>query len=166
MQPDFLLEALKACKDKGFHTAVDTSGHFAYAKLMKIIPFTDLFLFDLKHLDPEQHSHFTGVSNRVILENLRKIAKSGNNIMLRIPVIPGINDDDEHLIDMKRFILSIKGENILAINLLPYHKAGTAKYRKFNRENKMEAVVPPTDQRMKQLREYFSETGIKVKIGG
>jgi pyruvate formate lyase activating enzyme len=166
MQFDFLLEALRECTENGFHTAVDTSGHFARARLKAILPHTSLFLFDLKHLDKDKHSLYTGVSNRTILGNLQKIAESGTEIMLRIPVIPGINDDEEHLGYMKKYINSIKGQNIKTINLLPYHKSGTAKYRKFNRENKMESVAPPSGQRMQQLKEYFSDTGIKVKIGG
>jgi pyruvate formate lyase activating enzyme len=166
MQFDFLLEALRECYNYGFHTAVDTSGHFPQARLKAILPYTNLFLFDLKHLDQGRHSHFTGVSNTAILSNLQKIAESGAEIMLRIPVIPGINDDDEHLVIMKEYINSIKGKSIRIINLLPYHKSGTVKYRKFNRENKMESVAPPSQQRMQHLKEFFSDTGIKVKIGG
>jgi len=166
MQPAFLLEALTACKYNGYHTAVDTSGHFPDSSLKKVLPVTDLFLFDLKHLDPERHDLYTGVSNKIIIKNLHKIVDSGTDIMLRVPVIPGINDDDIHLKMLKLFINDIKADNIKTISLLPYHKAGTAKYRKFNRTNKMETIKPPAQQRMNELRDYFSDTGIKVKIGG
>jgi len=166
LQSGFLLEALTACKNIGYHTAVDTSGHFPESNLKNVLPFTDLFLFDLKHLDQGKHSHYTGVSNKILIENLHKIVDSGTEIMLRIPVIPGINDDTGHLDGLKEFINDIKAENIKTISLLPYHKAGTAKYRKFNRENRMEAVIPPSQQRMNELKEFFSDTGIKVKIGG
>lgn len=166
MQPEFLLEALTACRNKGYHTAVDTSGHFHDSILRKVLPVTNLFLFDLKHTDPERHSFYTGVQNRIIIENLHKIVASGTDIMLRIPVIPGINDDEIQLQALKELINDIKADNIKSISLLPYHKAGTAKYRKFNRINKMESIKPPAQQRMNELKEYFSGTGIKVKIGG
>lgn len=166
MQFEFLLEALAACKKNGYHTAIDTSGHFPESNLKKVLPFTDLFLFDLKHLDPRKHNYYTGVSNKILIENLRQIIDSGTEIMLRIPVIPGINDDSAHLGGLKDFIDEIKSENIKTISLLPYHKAGTSKYRKFNRQNRMEAVIPPTKERMNELKDYFSKTGIKVKIGG
>ena len=166
LQHQFILEALEECKKSGYHTAIDTSGYFPDSILQKIVPLTNLFLFDLKHLDTNKHSHYTGVSNTLIIENLRRIIESGKDIMLRIPVIPGINDDIEHLDHLKRFISEIKADNIKTISLLPYHKAGTAKYRKFNRQNKMKEVFPPSRQRMTELQDYFSDTGIKVKVGG
>ncbi|HBC80263.1 MAG TPA: glycyl-radical enzyme activating protein, partial [Bacteroidales bacterium] len=86
MQPDFLLETLKSCKAEGYHTAVDTSGYASLDNFHAIIPYTDLFLFDLKHLDAYRHIEYTGVSNISILDNLRMIVKSGKDIMVRIPV--------------------------------------------------------------------------------
>lgn len=166
MQPDFLMEALRACREKGFHTAVDTSGFASPENLKKIISLTDLFLFDLKHLDPKKHLLYTGVSNELIISNLGVIIESGKEIMIRIPVIPGINDDPSHLDSLIAFINNMKAARIRMINLLPYHKAGLAKYRKFGRENMMGSVEQPTSERMKEIKKLFSETGIKIKIGG
>jgi len=166
MQYDFLIEALRACRENGFHTAVDTSGFSSQGNLEKIIPLTDLFLFDLKHLDPEKHLHYTGVSNERILKNLATIISSGKDVSLRIPIIPGINDDPSHLDEMIEYIKGIKTSGITSINLLPYHKAGLAKYRKFGRENLMEGVEQPSSERMKEIKKLFAETGIKIKIGG
>jgi pyruvate formate lyase activating enzyme len=166
MQPDFLMEALRACREKGFHTAVDTSGFASPENLKKIISLTDLFLFDLKHLDPKKHLLYTGVSNELIISNLGVIIESGKEIMIRIPVIPGINDDPSHLDSLIAFINIMKTARIRMINLLPYHKAGLAKYRKFGRENMMGPVEQPTSERMKEIKKLFSETGIKIKIGG
>lgn len=166
MQHEFLLEALKACKSDGFHTTVDTSGYCRPEVLLKVIPFTDLFLFDLKHLDPSLHEDYTGVPNRLVLENLATLIGSSADIMLRIPVIPGYNDDDAHLASLKMFIGGIRRERIKMISLLPYHRIGASKYRKFGRENLMEGTRPPSQERMKELKRFFSETGIKVKIGG
>lgn len=166
MQPLFLKEALCACKKKGYHTAVDTSGYFEPSALDMILPLTDLFMFDIKHPDPVRHMEYTGVSNELILDNLKRIIASGTAISLRIPVVPGINDDEEDIGNLGRLINSVKSSNIKMINLLPYHKAGSAKYRKLMKLNKMEKFSTPSRERMLQLRDYFSATGIKVKIGG
>lgn len=166
MQPEFLLETLKVCRKAGFHTAIDTSGHFPSELLPEVLPYTCLFLFDLKHLDPEKHQKFTGVTNTLILKNLQLMLKSDVEIMLRIPVIPGINDDEQHLFELRKYISEIKTGRIRMINLLPYHKIGASKYRRLNREDKMKDYNTPSSERMKELKEFFSVTGIKVKIGG
>ena len=166
MQTDFLFEALSTCREKGFHTAVDTSGFTSPENLRRIIPLTDLFLFDLKHLDPEKHLQYTGVANELILSNLGVIIESGKEIMIRIPVIPGVNDDPSHLVSLIAFINKIKTAQVRMISLLPYHKTGLAKYRKFGRENLMGPIEQPTTERMKEIKELFAETGIKIKIGG
>ncbi len=166
MQTDFLLEALKACKSNEYHTAVDTSGYSSPENFKAVIPITDLFLFDIKHPDDEKHHLFTGVSNSLILSNFRLLAESGKDIMVRVPVIPGINDDEKCLNDIKNLILKYKNTNLKRISLLPYHKTGTSKYKKFKRPYMMEDVVQPSRERMTELKEFFSDTGIKVKIGG
>jgi pyruvate formate lyase activating enzyme len=166
MQFDFLLETLKACRVNGFHTAIDTSGQFSSEKLKKIVPYTDLFLFDLKHLDSKMHKEYTGIPNNTILRNFMQILKSRSEIMVRIPVIPGFNDSDEHINRLRKFIFDNKTDNIRMINLLPYHKIGASKYKKFNKPNKMKAVIQPSPEKMKELKEFFSGKGIRVKIGG
>ncbi len=166
MQIEFLRETLKACKAMGYHTAVDTSGYSSNENFKSIIPFTDLFLFDIKHLDDVRHVEFTGVSNIRILENYRLLVNSGKDIMVRIPVVPGMNDDNEHIIKLKQFILATGTGPLKKINLLPYHKTGSSKYKKFNLPYKMGSVKPPSKQEMQQIKELFSETGVKIKIGG
>jgi pyruvate formate lyase activating enzyme len=166
LQFDFLLEALQVCKENGYHTTVDTSGFSTPERFKKIIPFTDLFLFDIKHLDNLRHKEFTGVTNDVILSNYRLIIESGSDIIVRIPVIPGFNDDADHLARLKQYILSEKNENLKRISLLPYHKIGSSKYKRFKIPNKMENIEQPASQRMKELKEYFSDVGVRVKIGG
>lgn len=166
LQPEFLLEALRKCKSAGYHTAVDTSGYSQPENFHSIIPFTDLFLFDIKHLDNLKHLNFTGVSNELIMSNLRLLLESGKDIMIRIPVIPGINDDKEHLESLRDFILKNKSRNLKKINLLPYHRIGSSKYKKFQVPYRMDGVEVPSPSRMKELKQYFEETGIKVKIGG
>jgi pyruvate formate lyase activating enzyme len=166
LQTEFLSEALKACKSNGYHTAVDTSGYSSIDNFKTVIPFTDLFLFDIKHLNDNLHYEYTGVSNMLILENLRLLLSSGRDIMIRIPVIPGINDDNDHMENLREFIINNKTENLKKINLLPYHKTGSSKYKKFNIPYRMGDVQQPSGQRMNELKDFFSETGIKVKVGG
>jgi pyruvate formate lyase activating enzyme len=166
LQFDFLLAALKACRQKGIHTAVDTSGYSTIENFRAIMPFTDLFLFDLKHIDDKRHIEYTGVSNRLILENCEMLARESKAIMFRIPVIPGMNDNEHYIKKMRDFISRMNYGKTERINLLPYHKIGSSKYKRFNREWKMEGVDPPSGEEMKSLREFYMQTGIKVKIGG
>jgi pyruvate formate lyase activating enzyme len=166
LQTGFLLEALKKCKDAGYHTTVDTSGYSQAENYKSIMPYTNLFLFDIKHLDDSKHILYTGVSNSLILSNLHLILNSGRDFMIRVPVIPGFNDDPEHLEMLKSFLLKSRCNNLRKLNLLPYHKIGSAKYRKFSIPYRMNSVEPPSRSRMNELKEYFAETGIKVKIGG
>jgi pyruvate formate lyase activating enzyme len=166
LQSEFLLEALKVCKENGFHTAVDTSGYSPSENFKSILPFTDLFLFDIKHLDKARHFESTGVSNTTILENYRLLLESGKDVMLRIPVIPGFNDDMDHLQKLRNFIKETKTGSLKKINLLPFHKIGSSKYRKFNIPYRMGNTDPPVKEKMHKLKEFFMETGIKVKIGG
>jgi pyruvate formate lyase activating enzyme len=166
LQPDFLLEALKACKTNGYHTAIDTSGYSSPENFKSIIPFTDLFLFDIKHMDEARHIESTGVSNIGILDNYGLLLESGRDIMVRIPVIPGFNDDPDHLEKLKQFLLLTKTNSLKRINLLPFHRIGSSKYKRFNIPYRMGNVESPSRERMQELKEFFMETGIKVKIGG
>lgn len=165
-QPEFLLEALKACKDEGYHTIVDTSGYTTEAKLNSVIPFTDMFLFDIKHLDEKKHIELTGVSNRLILSNYLSLLKSGKDLMIRFPVIPGYNDDINHLEQLRSFFNETKKENLRKLCLLPFHKTGASKYVRLRKDYRMKDTEQPSTGRMNDLKEYFSSTGIKIKIGG
>jgi pyruvate formate lyase activating enzyme len=166
LQQEFLLEALKACKEMGYHTAVDTSGYSPAENYRSIIPFTDLFLFDIKHLDDASHIELTGVSNIGILDNYKLLLGSGKDLMLRIPVIPGMNYDAGHLEKLKHFILATKTKSLTKLHLLPYHKTGSSKYKRFKIPYRMEGVQPPSKEKMLKLKEFFSDMGVKVKIGG
>jgi pyruvate formate lyase activating enzyme len=166
LQSEFMLEVMKACKENGYHTAIDTSGYSPMENYLSIIPFTDLFLFDIKHLDDAKHIESTGVSNISILDNYRFLLGSGKDIMVRIPVVPGFNDDPDHLERLKQFLTATKTASLKRINLLPFHKIGSSKYRKFNITYRMGSVEPPSNSEMKKMKEFFQETGVKVKIGG
>ncbi len=166
IQAGFLVEALKVFRREGIHTTVDTSGYAQRTVIDKIIPLTDLFLFDIKHLDPEKHKKYTGVSNEIILDNYNYILKKGMNVIIRIPIIPGFNDDNEQLNALRDFVDSQHGTKIQRVDLLPYHKIGSSKYRKFNLEYKMLDVEQPSTGRMRELKAFFAVSGINIKIGG
>ncbi len=163
LQPEFLLEALMKCKTDGYHTAVDTSGYAKTENYESIIPYTDLFLFDIKHADDKKHLQYTGVSNELILNNLQLILDKGKDVWIRIPVVPGINDDSGHLEMLRSLLLKVKCNNLKKVNLLPYHKIGSSKYKKFKLPYLMNGFEPPSPSRMKELKTFFEETGIKVK---
>ena len=166
LQYEFLVEALKGCKENGYRTAVDTSGYSSPENYRSVIPYTDLFLFDLKHFDDAKHIDSTGVSNIWILDNYKLLVESGKDVMVRIPVIPGINDDPDHMERLKQFLTETKTASLKKINLLPYHKIGSSKYKRFKIPYRMEGIEPPTNEKMQKLKTFFEETGIKVKIGG
>jgi pyruvate formate lyase activating enzyme len=166
LQHEFLLSALQNCRRKGYHTAVDTSGYAPQDRFISILPYTDLFLFDIKHMDEQRHIELTGLPNRLILSNYRQILNSGKDVMVRYPVIPGYNDEPANLERTRSFIIETKNENLKKICLLPYHRTGASKYKRFGMEYRMEGTEQPSAIRMNELKKYFEETGIKVKIGG
>lgn len=165
-QPEFLLDALMACKENGYHTTVDTSGYARDEDFRAVIPYTDLFLFDIKHLDDAIHAKLTGLSNRLILANFLLLLNAGKDIMVRIPLIPGCNDDLPHLSSLRAYLAENSRVNLKKVCLLPFHSIGTAKYRKFGIEYKLAGTKQPTAERMGELKRFFAETGIKIKIGG
>ncbi|MFC2119626.1 glycyl-radical enzyme activating protein [Bacteroidota bacterium] len=164
MQPDFLLSLLTECKEKGFHTTVDTSGYASTRIFEKIIDHTDLFLYDLKLMNDDLHQKYTGVSNKLIQKNLKWLDDNQKNICIRIPVVPGITDTQENISDTINFLLKL--ENISEINLLPYHKAGEGKYSRFKKENKLAGIKTPENGYMEKVVEQFKILPHKIKIGG
>ncbi len=166
LQSGFLLAALKACRQEGYHTTVDTSGYSGPENFKSVLPFTDLFLFDIKHLDDSRHTEATGVSNTTILENYMLLLENASAVSLRIPVIPGFNDDPGHMARLRQFIISTRKDALKSINLLPFHRIGLSKYSRLNLPCRMEGVKPPSGEYMKKLKTYFEISGIKVKIGG
>lgn len=163
-QPEFLLELLKQCKKREFRTAVDTSGYGASETIKAISSFTDLFLYDLKLMNDEKHIKYTGVSNKLILENLRIISQLGNRIYIRIPLIPGINDDEDNIKATAELIRSTP--TLEQVNILPYHNIAADKYNRLGKQHKLTDILVPTDKCVKSVADKYSEYGIKVKIGG
>ena len=133
-------------------------------KMAEIAKYTDHFLYDIKHMDSEQHRKYTGVNNEAILENLRYLDSIGKEIWIRYVLVPGINDDEGDLLKLLAFLKELKHVN--NINLLPYHKIGSHKYHRFGLEYKMNGIQEPTAERIEEVSRLFSNAGFKVSIGG
>ncbi len=152
LQIDFLSEILKRCKENGIHTAVDTAGHVHFEHFEKILPCTDLFLYDVKVFESQKHKQYTGVGNELILENLKKLFAVGAKIRIRVPVIPDVNDSVEELQKIKKFLADCgKPEKV---ELLPYHAMGENKYRSIGIEP--QNFKAPDAKKIKQLKEIFA----------
>jgi pyruvate formate lyase activating enzyme len=134
-QPEFTFEILKESKEKGIHTCIETSGYTPKNIVEKILPHVDLFLFDYKATGSEKHLELTGVSNGLILENLDYICRKGAKIILRCPLIPGINDSADHLEAIAN--LSARYACLIGIEILPYHDMGRGKWRELGRDYKL-----------------------------
>ncbi|MBU5292832.1 glycyl-radical enzyme activating protein [Anaerosalibacter bizertensis] len=164
LQVDFLSEVLDICNKKNIHTTLDTSGYTKWENIEKIVNKVDLFLYDLKLIDDEKHKKYIGVSNKLILENLKKLSSLGKRIFVRMPIIAGINDGNDHIDESIKFIKTLN--NIEQVNLIPYHSMGMDKYKRLNMDYKLSGMEKPADEKMEELKEKFEKEGIKVKIGG
>ncbi|HAA47312.1 MAG TPA: glycyl-radical enzyme activating protein [Synergistaceae bacterium] len=164
VQPDFLEELLCECRNADIHTAVDTTGYAPQEVISKIARFTDLFLYDIKLMDPDKHLKYTGVSNDLILDNLVLLSKEGARISVRVPVIPGINDDAGEMDAIACFISDLPG--IVELAVLPYHGAAKQKYERFGMEYLLRDLKEPLEEEMENLAGFFRSKGLKVKIGG
>lgn len=164
-QSEALLELLKQCKRHGIHTAVDTCGYSQWSNFEKIIPFTDLFLFDLKLIDVGKHEEFTGVKNDLIISNLVRLLHEHENVELRIPVIPGVNDSKNEIERYIQFLLK-KLKRAPKIHLLPYHNIADNKYQKLNMENRMEKLKNSIGENIEFFKLELESAGFNIGIGG
>jgi pyruvate formate lyase activating enzyme len=162
-QPEFVLQLLQSLKECGIHTAVDTTGFGQYEIIKRILPYTDLFLYDLKHMDSEQHRIVTGVPNELILENASKIAKAGAKMQIRLPVIPEFNDSEENIRATGLFCKSL-GEAVTVIQLLPYHNLGVMKYQRIDDSKIALEAEPPSDERIQSLKQVLESLSLPVTV--
>jgi pyruvate formate lyase activating enzyme len=162
-QHEFTTAVLAECGSRGLHTALDTSGQAAWSRYRETLPYVDLLLWDLKHPDSSRHRELTGVGNELILENLRKAADFGVTIHLRIPVIPGVNDDDacvRRSADIVRGIGTIR-----RVELLAYHRLGESKYRQLGMDYRLPDTETPPKEHMERLAEIIRDAGVETAIG-
>ena len=162
-QVDFAVELLRGCREKGWHTAVDTCGFVPRSAFEKVLPYTNLFLYDIKQLNDEKHKQDMKTPIGPIVDNLRWLMANGAHVWLRLPIIPGINDDPEEL---GQVIALAKETGIREVFLLPYHKMASAKYARMGLPYTLLGLENPTAEHMEELRARFAREGFETHIGG
>jgi pyruvate formate lyase activating enzyme len=160
LQWEFAAQVFRACRDKGIHTTLDTSGHAPWEHVEAVLEHADLVLYDVKHIDPDIHRQQTGVGNDLILRNLERTARRVRT-WIRIAVVPGFNDSDSDVRRIADFVLTLDVEKV---SLLPYHGWGEAKYRAMGRGYPMRTTPAPSDERMEQLCAIVTAAGLRCTI--
>ena len=163
-QPQFAQDLLCACKQHGLHTAVESTAFASYQTIEKLLPYIDLFMLDIKHMDSEKHKKYTGQDNELILQNAQKLAKSGVELIIRTPVVPGVNDTDKEIKAIAKFAASL--QSVKEYHLLPYHRLGQDKYDGLGRNYSLKEILPPSQEKMEYLLSVAEESGLKCQIGG
>ena len=163
LQANFAEALLKAAKENGITTAIESTGFAPFDTISRILPHLDYYLMDIKHMDPVKHKQFTTQSNELILENAPKIAERCN-LTVRVPVIPGFNDTEEEIRAIASFAKTLP--NVKEIHLLPYHRLGADKYTQLGRTYELKDLVPPTDEKMLSLKKAAEAEGLIAQIGG
>ena len=163
-QARFSYQLLKGARERGIRTAIETSGYAPWSVWKDFLPYLDLFLYDLKEIDPKQHIRFTGISNELILDNFKRLAQTGKLIIVRRPVIPGYNDTLESIHALGQFVQEF--ETVREINLLPYHRLGQEKYKRLGQEYVLGDMPTMKAEDVAEQRDILLSYGLNVKIGG
>ena len=164
LQPDFAFALLCAAKEKGLHTAVETTACVPMPVLEKLLPQIDLVLMDIKHRDPDKHKAFCGYPNSMMLENAPEIARLAKELIVRVPVVPTFNDTEADIRAIAKFAAALP--RVEKLHLLPYHRLGMDKYTALGRPYPMGDALPPSDAKMNALLSAAQESGLKCQIGG
>ena len=162
-QIDFVHELVQSCKAQGITVVIDTCGYVPRENFLRILGEVDLFLYDIKIMESNKHQQYMGKDNSLILENLKLLSSNGAVIQLRLPLIEGINTNDEHIQMIINFISDL---SIHSINLLPYHHMGKDKYKKLQLEYPLEEFSRPSEERLREIQTMFIKKNYQVKIGG
>ena len=162
-QFEFTLAVAKQCKAEGIHVALDTTGFAPWEHYKEILPYVDLFLYDLKHMDSKRSEKLVGVPNELILDNARRIAAAGGRIQFRFPIIPKLNDSEENVRATAEFCKEVENA-IDVVQLLPYHKMGEMKYVRLGKKYRLVNVEPPTSEFMEAQLEIFKSYGLPAQI--
>ena len=165
-QPEFAAALLRAAKERGISTAIESMACAKWETIEMILPYLNTYLMDIKHTNTEKHKKFTGRSNELMMENARKVALSGKtNLVIRVPVIPTFNDTVEEIQGIARFADTLPGVN--KIHLLPYHRLGQDKYEGLGRAYPMGDIEPPSKEHMETLKKaVHAVSGLDCQIGG
>lgn len=163
MHAGFASELLKKLKEQGVHTAIETCGYASWQNVQKVVQYTDLVLFDIKHSDEDAHKKFTGRSNEIILHNLKMISEMGKDIIARVPLIPGVNDSVEVLSKIAGIAKDVKAKEL---HILPFHQIGTSKWDAASKDYQFRDVPEPTTEEVEALVKQIGEIDIPIVIGG
>ncbi len=163
-QADFAAALLRECKEHGLHTAIESAASLPYDKIEKLLPYLDLYLMDIKHMCGVKHKEFTGKDNATILENARRVANSGVELIIRTPVIPTFNDTAEEIRAIAKFAKSLPG--VREHHLLPYHRLGSPKYEGLGRSYSLSEIEPPEKEKMEYLAQISESVGLHAQVGG
>lgn len=164
-QPEFALKILKACKEKGIHTAIETCGFADWKVYEQLAQYVDLFLYDIKQIDPQIHKELVGVDNIRIITNLYKLFDIGAKITIRMPMIKGLNDSENQLKGVMKFIKIIsKNKNLLGIEVLPYHKLGINKFEQLDREYTIKEDLSYSENELIEKEEFFKLFNLPIQL--
>jgi len=163
-QPGFLLTLLELCREKGLHTTVDTTGFAETEVFAPIAGAADLFLYDLKLMDGAAHERYCGVSNDVIKENLRRLAREGREVIVRVPLVPGINDGEENLRRLGEFVCSL--EVVYPVDVLPYERLGIEKHAMVGQTYRLAGLAPPSEEAIAEAVGALAGMGLTVTVRG
>ena len=168
IQMDFVVELFRRCKEEKIQTCLESTFYAEWSTIEKVLPYTDIIISDIKHMDTNVHRKHTGRENHLILENLKKLADLNKEIILRIPVIPGVNDSNDNLEKTADFILNEMGGNVRTLQLLSFMRLGEEKYQSLGIPYKMENIVVDRKaftEKVKKMAEYFNGRGIHCQVG-
>lgn len=163
LKPQFVYEIFEKCRQSGIRTCIETSGYVAESALRRILPYADYILYDLKHLNSEKHQQYTGKPNDLILSNAKIVAESGVEMLFRMPLIPGINDDIKNIEETACFIKAL-GNRVARIQLMPYHRLGKGKYESLDKPYPLPDLVSSETDQINSVRKSFQGFGIDCSI--
>lgn len=168
LQSNFVAELFKACKEEGIQTCIESTFHADWKEIEKILPYTDIIISDIKHMDTDIHKKYTGVHNDMILENLKRLTNKGREFILRIPIIPNVNDDMHNIEATADFIINELGGHVRTLQLLSFMRLGEEKYCSLGMPYKMENVKvsrKPFQKHVSEIADYFNSRGIHCLVG-
>lgn len=166
LYPDFISAVANRCLSEGIPVAIETCGFTPWRNFEKILDNIDLVMFDVKHMDPKRHKELCGRSNQLILDNLKRLSQRDDvEVVVRVPIIPGLNDTENNVNNTARFVASLNG-NIKGVEILPYHKFGEKKYERLGRKYTLKGLKIPSDEHMQDIKGTMEGYGLNIQIGG
>jgi len=165
LEPKFVRDLFEKCRRAGIHTCLETSGCAAGSALKQVLPYTDYVLYDLKHMNSQKHRQYTGKPNTLIISNAEIAAASGVETLFRMPLIPGINDDSQNIRETAEFLHGL-GDNVLCIELMPYHRLGKGKYEALDLPYLIPDILSPEPERLESAKKAFEDNEITCMISG